>query len=87
MRVLVANQPRILRECIAAAIAMQGEVEVVLEAANAAAILRSVQQHKPAMRHAVPDELASNSEVHTCLWDTSAPLYNPFPIFSHCGIQ
>ncbi len=47
MRVVVANQPRILRESIAMAIATQSEVEVVIGAAHAAAILRSVQQHKP----------------------------------------
>jgi DNA-binding NarL/FixJ family response regulator len=47
MRVVVANQPRILRESIATALAVQGEIEVVVGAANAAAILRSVEQHKP----------------------------------------
>lgn len=53
MRVLVANRPRILRECIAMAIAMQGEIEVevevanAMEAANAMAILGSVQEFKP----------------------------------------
>jgi DNA-binding NarL/FixJ family response regulator len=47
MRVVVANQPRLLRESIAAALAVQGEIEVAVGAANAAAIVRSVEQHKP----------------------------------------
>jgi DNA-binding NarL/FixJ family response regulator len=47
MRVVVANQPRILKECLAVAIGTQNEVEVVVGAANATAILRSVQEFKP----------------------------------------
>jgi hypothetical protein len=48
MKVLVANQPRILKECLAVAITVPGKIEVVTEAANTAAILRAVEQHKPA---------------------------------------
>ncbi len=47
MRVVVANQPRILRESIAMAITTLGEVEVAIGAPHEAAILRSVKQHKP----------------------------------------
>jgi DNA-binding NarL/FixJ family response regulator len=47
MKVVVANQPRILRESIAMAITTLNEVEVVIGAAHEAAILRSVKQHKP----------------------------------------
>ncbi len=47
MKVVIANQPRIVRECLAVAIGNQRGVEVVTEAANTAAILRAVQQHKP----------------------------------------
>ncbi len=47
MRIVVANQPRILRESIAMAISTLDEVEVVIGAAHEAAILRSVKQHKP----------------------------------------
>jgi DNA-binding NarL/FixJ family response regulator len=47
MKVVVANQPRILRESLAMALAAQGQVEVVIGSANAAAILCSVKQHKP----------------------------------------
>ncbi len=47
MRVVVANQPRILRESIAMAIATLDEVEVLIEVPHEEAILRSVRQHKP----------------------------------------
>jgi chemotaxis response regulator CheB len=47
MKVVVANQPRILRESLAMALAAQGQVEVVIGSANAAAILCSVKQHNP----------------------------------------
>jgi DNA-binding NarL/FixJ family response regulator len=47
MKLVVANQPRILRECLAIALAAQGEIEVIAGAANTAAILRAVQKHKP----------------------------------------
>jgi DNA-binding NarL/FixJ family response regulator len=47
MRVVVANQPRILRECLAIALAAQGQIEVIAGAANTAPILRAVKKHKP----------------------------------------
>jgi hypothetical protein len=47
MRVVVANQPRILRESLAMALAAQGQVEVIVGAANTAAILRAAKKHKP----------------------------------------
>ncbi len=47
MRVLVANQPQLLRECLAVAIARKNGVEVAIAAASAAAILRSVQDFQP----------------------------------------
>ncbi len=47
MKVVVANQPRILRESIAMAIATIDEVEVLIEVPHEEAILLSVKQHKP----------------------------------------
>jgi hypothetical protein len=47
MRVLLANQPQILRESLALAIAAQREVEVKLETASASTILRTVCIYKP----------------------------------------
>lgn len=47
VRVLVANQPRLMRELVLATLFDQPDIDVVGEVVNEAAILSKVEEHRP----------------------------------------
>ena len=63
IRILVANQPRVMRELLLATLAERPDIEIVGEVANEAEIARTVKRTAPDLLVISLDELGQRPEI------------------------